>query len=294
MSARVRKGTLYAHPARPEWGVGLVTALGEGRAKLAWSDGCERTILDPAARLVRVDPRKLAEAKPAAKPKREPKPKPPRAKPKPKPIREPNPADRRRWTAEDDVRLRELFEAGTGDDQIGEEMARTPKAVSANRSRLGLRRYSRARGIPEDVVEQILELRRRGAAASKIARTVGRSQCGVVGVLEREGLEPWLGPDGKRPWTAEDDRHLAELVEAGQPDRVIAEFLGRSRAAVARRRTDVLRVCKHSLRPWTEEEREAIRKCIAEGGSVRQLAEALGRGYGATRQRVIEERGKIS
>lgn len=285
MNARITRGVLYSHPRRPEWGVGLVTGLGEGRATLAWSDGAARTILDPASRLVRADPRKVGaertrEAKPAkAKPRKAKKAKPRAPK-----------TSRRRGGAERDARIRELYETGQSDDQIGRELAVSAKTVARTRMRLGLQRCQwRLSG---EVVEQILDMRRQGVSAKKIAAALGRSECGVVGVITRHGL-PTRGPHWRRPWTDDDDAALVRLCAEGLTDEQIGRQIGRTRPAVARRRAVTHGIPK-GREEWPAEELEALAEGLAAGRSIRRLAEDLGRSYWATRQRVLLIRGCAS
>lgn len=78
-----------------------------------------------------------------------------------------------------------------------------------------------------------------------------------------------------RAWTTADERVLREMAKT-HPDEQIALRLGRSAAAVCKRRQD-LHIKGH--REWTAEKQEALRKMHAAGHSIANIAKAMGRSW---------------
>lgn len=264
----IARGVLYEHRSRPQWGPGLALFIAEGKAEIAWADGECRTIRDPERYLVEVE----GEApEPAAKPE-----------PRPRAKARPRPEPRRRESEWPDQRLRELFAEGLDDAAIAAELGRSHHAIRNRRWHLGLQRGAR-RDISEQECRRIVELRRAGRTVTQIARTVGRSKCGVEGVLVRAGVAPWAGTQVE--WSEDEDRRLLELVEAGMSDSEISAELGRTRGAVWARRVNTLRVTHADRRRWTDEELEALARAVQAGESNQTIADKLGRTAASVRNK---------
>ena len=332
------RGVLYAHPARPGWGVGLLVGEAEGKARLAWADGVTRTLVGAAARLVVVDPATLdpdAPPTPPAAPRPTSRASTRKARPS-SPARattragrvsvwtrrpelddelrglvveglddseigrrlglSPMTIRRRRrkldlasphwWPAELDERLVELFDGGSrSDPELGELLGRTAKSVRNRRKALGLTRPRPLRTDPK-LVEQIVELRVGGRSARWISRSLGVSETAVCNVLDRHGIDP--RGSVRVLWTDEADAELRRLVDEGLDDESIAVRLDRTRAAIKRRRVDLLGVRKLDRRPWNDAELDAVVEGLGRGDTIVAVAEAIGRNR-RTVDRMIRE-----
>lgn len=134
-----------------------------------------------------------------------------------------------RYTPEEDKAIRASWPDVVA---IAAELGRTELAVRARGRKLGLPCPS---GRPKrpftDDERQAVRDRYGSEGAKPLARDLGRTRADIVALAARLGV----GFDGLRRWTAEDDRRLVELRQAGATSAAIAEELGRSASAVNKR-----------------------------------------------------------
>jgi hypothetical protein len=144
------------------------------------------------------------------------------------------PPPRRRWTAAEDLVVRDGYADGRTCRRIADGLpGRTPAAIAARARKLGLTTYGRAWTAREDD-----RLRRLGAqyAPAEIARASGRTPEAVRRRSRRLGLATGAAsrpPRAGARWTAEEDALLQ--LHAGLDPGVLATRLGRTDAAVAAR-----------------------------------------------------------
>ena len=117
-------------------------------------------------------------------------------------------AQRQRWTSSEDATLRDGYANGLTCDEIGRALTRrTPTAVAARASRLGLATYAR-RWSPEDdrQLSRLLPL----VAVDEVARALGRTPEAIRRRARKLGYQnrPFRPPSGGNPWTAEEDAFL--------------------------------------------------------------------------------------
>jgi hypothetical protein len=91
-----------------------------------------------------------------------------------------------------------------------------------------------------------------------------------------------------KKWTPEDDALLFELKAANTPLKLIAQQLGRSKAAVDGRvrLIDNLRPTRLRGRPWTSSEDNHLRVMLNAGTKASDMAAPLGRTTAAVRDRI--------
>lgn len=119
-------------------------------------------------------------------------------------------------------------------------------------------------------------LARKGASASSIAASIGRSQMAVYKMAEKTGVQL----RGSRRWTEADDRALIETIGSGEKASDAARRLGRTRDAV---------LCRmHSLgvssRACRRYDWEAVEEMLAAGVPTEDAAAS----QGTTRRRLDE------
>ena len=143
-------------------------------------------------------------------------------------------AQRQRWTSSEDATLRDGYANGLTCDEIGRALTRrTPTAVAARASRLGLATYAR-RWSPEDdrQLSRLLPL----VAVDEVARALGRTPEAIRRRARKLGVTKTVRSDRRRagsPWTAEDDAFLR--LHPHLNPAVLAVRLGRSDHAVVAR-----------------------------------------------------------
>lgn len=92
-----------------------------------------------------------------------------------------------------------------------------------------------------------------------------------------------MGTDVKTwaPWTAEDDKQIAEMAAAGKTNAEIAEAIGRSTVAVATRMTKIKReglfAGRRNPQSWTTAQEEDLADYVRAGKTDAQIAAITGR-----------------
>ena len=192
-----------------------------------------------------------------------------------------HPRPRRRWTAQEDVVVRDGYEQALTCTQIADVLAgRTPGAVAARAAKLGVATYARAWTQLDD--RRLRLLSAEGMAVESIAQALGRTPQALLLRARRTGVSLPAASNASRSgrrWTAAEDDVL-RLNFALNPA-VLAGLLGRSSHAVTQR------MCRLELRdgrsphhpaprrgPLTPGERVTAVRELRSGGPGRALAVA--------------------
>jgi hypothetical protein len=130
--------------------------------------------------------------------------------------------------------------------------------------------------------ELLLDLYAAGVPRDELGRRLGRTIDAVD--ARRRLLDRPARSRSPRPWSETEERFLRAAADAGVPGGEIARRLGRTPAAVRRRR-ELLGATRPRPRRYTPAEDALIAAAVAGGASLAPLAERLGRSEGAVRLR---------
>ena len=133
----------------------------------------------------------------------------------------------KRWTAEEDARLATLRGEGLTAETIGHQLGRTTDAAQSRAISLGLTRHKKThckRGHPISGPGADVRIRAGARHCQKCVIVRRHSQSGPV---NRNGRVPGIGR-----WTAEEERILVKMWNAGEPVTAIVEAIGRNTGAV--------------------------------------------------------------
>lgn len=164
-----------------------------------------------------------------------------------------------RWTKDEDCHLVELWSDGRSVEEITRELGRSFASVKTRASHRGCLfdgPVDRTRWTPE-LDHRLVELWEMGKSYAEIGAVLGRTESSIqsrasrlnCGNRERPRRVSGLTADGKRPWTPEEDKKLAELRRQGRKMHEIATSLGRSVMSISGR---IDTVNKHHIAPKTE------------------------------------------
>ena len=177
----------------------------------------------------------------------------------------------RRWTPDEDDRLRQLYRDGAPLAEIGRDLTRSPDAIDARRAAIGLAPRRSTRPWPALEDEIIKAAARAGLPATTLARRLRRP---VAQVRARRRQLNVARPQGRR-YTATDDARLRAGWTSDGDIHTLARELGRS--------PDALRVHAKQLglhrptprRRWQAHEDALVRDGYTDGLTCAEIAAAL-------------------
>jgi hypothetical protein len=177
----------------------------------------------------------------------------------------------RRWTPEEDERLRRLYTAGASLAAMARDLGRSQDAVGARRAAVGLhsRRASRAWSALEDAI--VTAANQAGLPATTVARQLRRAAQQVRARQRQLGL---AGPRARR-YAADEDALMRARWTPGADVDALARELGRS--------PDALRLHARQLglhrpaprRRWQVHEDAIVRDGYTDGLTCQEIAGAL-------------------
>lgn len=130
--------------------------------------------------------------------------------------------------------------------------------------------------------ELLLELYAAGVPREQLGRRLGRSVDAID--ARRRLLDRPARSRSPRPWSETEERFLRAAAEAGVPGAEIARRLGRTAAAVRRRR-ELLGATRPRPSRYTPADDALIAAAVAAGSPLAPVAARLGRSEGAVRLR---------
>lgn len=186
-----------------------------------------------------------------------------------------------RWTEVQKTQLRELYEAGLSDREIGTAMGVGARSAESMRRRLGLPR-DRFVWTPEHRVE-LTRLYRAGWSDEELAQHFGSTVKGVQTIRSTMGIVREI------LWTPERDAELRRLFAQQKSDDEIARVLGVPSAGGVRARRHQLGLRWRDAQFWTRARDVRLRDLFRQGASDDQIAAAIG----VTAESVRNRRGYL-
>lgn len=207
----------------------------------------------------------------------------------------------KRWSAWDDRKLGELYDAGMNDEQIGKLLGRSWKSVNVRRTRLGLVSFVRNRKRSPETEKR--RQREREKLRDRVKVPVDGQLVYPTAKHKRKDYKPPVyrvvrGSDKEfKTWTKLDIENLKNMVDGGLSDAEIADYLGRSIDAIRIRRNRMgmkrresgarkgvlskpagrKRRADKDYARWTRSEEQMLVGMASNGFSPRQIANRLRR-----------------
>lgn len=182
----------------------------------------------------------------------------------------------RKWTKEDDQRLRKVYHRVPFPEVVKHFPGRTPGAVESRAKRLGLYRKP---FWTEQELDVIRNLYPRASKEEILRRLPGRTWRSIIGKAR------WLGVERRRTWKRSDDLKLAKLFPSASREQLLSEFPHRSFHSIK------VRAQKLHLRReghfWSASEDDTIRRLFPTVPRDEVLAALPGRTWEAIRQRAF-------
>ena len=185
----------------------------------------------------------------------------------------------RRWTPEEDERLRENWEKMSA-AELAELFGVDEPAVCGRIRALGLRRAGRP---PLWTLEEDRAVRERffSAGLSGLARELGRTETAVRIRAGRFGLTTRR----RRLWSRDEVGRLCDLVRKGKTIAETARILGRPVASVQLKMRTLGLSSSRRAEAWTSDQMEILCASVSRGLPMGEISARLGRTQGACRQK---------
>lgn len=125
---------------------------------------------------------------------------------------------RKRWSQEDDATLKEMSEMGFGNQEIAQELGRTPAAIAGRKWDMSRKPTSNNSRWSEEEDQILREMMQEGNTGAQIAKRLGRTRNAVSGRKWKLGLDGRITRSQKNtpvPYTANPGSRKSQSSKPG-------------------------------------------------------------------------------